>query len=247
MADAIAREDRYAIAALAGMGGGALRHALRGDPEAGLVELEDALAPWPKEPWSGIHMGAMIVKRQLLASMRDGTRYARYMDDVAGVVGRAFIMRSPVARVNWLLFVAQSRLHSITHPRGPETARLLEQASVPLRTLARQKGPTTRLGLSWSEGGVLLIRGDRTRALEATTYAMEETRDHLGGENFVLPSLHYLHGALVGGASGRAECAQVKAQLETEGWSDWRNGLNMRMPIRLELLDQLADVRSSEL
>jgi hypothetical protein len=79
-----------------------------------------------------------------------------------------------------------------------------------------------------------LVRGDKERALDDLRkgHALWRTTD-LG----LGTGLRYAIATLEGGDSGRAERAQIHAQIEAEGWQSMRRGLAVRVPIALSLLE----------
>jgi hypothetical protein len=85
------------------------------------------------------------------------------------------------------------------------------------------------------EAWLRMIEGNQADALQLAQRA-HETLIALG-QPIQLMTL-YLVGALEGGQSGSAKCAEARAGFEAEGWRDWRRGLAMRLPGRFDLLER---------
>jgi hypothetical protein len=228
--EARARDDRYAVAAIAGMGGGSLRHAMDEQPELGLAELEAAMAPWPNEPFATTHYGAFSTTNYILGS-EPGPRLLKYVDQRQDIMDKA-LMQMPSLRFSYLSARLRGILLAIDGA-GSARSELLARARSDLRALERLPGRTPRVFALAYAGSLLYVEGDREGALRCMRESAELalTIDH-----FCAAGVRYLLALLEGGEQGRRVRAEIRGQVEAEGWKSWQRGLAMRVPGNLALL-----------
>jgi hypothetical protein len=229
--EARARDDRYAVAAIAGLGAASVRHAMRGDLELALAEVEQAMAPWPNEPFATNHFGAFISTVYTL-SCEPGPRLLQYIDG-RPELEHASLMRTPTMRFSFLVARLRGLLLAIDSPCGAETAALVLRANKDLRALARIPGTTPKVFALAFQAFLHHVEGNRETALACLAQSAELGQ---GIEHGLVDGIRYAAGLLEGGESGRATCEGLRARVRAEGWSTWQHGVSVRLPGNLALL-----------
>jgi serine/threonine protein kinase len=229
--EARARDDRYAVAAIAGFGGGSLRHLMNEQPELALSELEAAMAPWPKEPFATTHYGAFIATYHVLCS-QPGPGLLQYLNG-RPELDRASLMRVPTPRFTYLSARLRGLLLAMESRNNASKGALLAQARADLRLMTRSPGRTARAFALAFEGSLLCVEGDREAALRCLRESAQlaQTIDH-----FCAAGIRYMLAVLEGGESGQSTRTEIRAQIEAEGWKSWERGLLLRVPGNLALL-----------
>ncbi|HTU59772.1 MAG TPA: hypothetical protein VMF89_15075, partial [Polyangiales bacterium] len=225
--EARARDDRYAIAAIAGTGGGSLRFAMEERPELAQTEIEAAMEPWPKQPFGTSHYGAFSTTYYVLGS-EPGPRLLDYID-AHPELERAPLMRTPTLRFSYLA----ARLRGLLLALEPgHQGALLARARADLRLLEKLPGRTPRVFTLAYAASIHQISGDGDSALRCLreSAALSENIDHFCGVG-----VRYMLALLEGGDAGRQTRAEIRAQIEAEGWKSWQRGLAIRVPGNLAL------------
>jgi serine/threonine protein kinase len=231
MEEARARDDRYAVAAIAGFGAGSLRHAMNEQPELALAELEAAMAPWPKEPFATTHYGAFSTTYYVLGS-EPGPRLLQYLEQRRDVE-HASVMRTPPLRFAYLAAYLRGLLLAIESPKGPGAAELVARTRQTLRAMARLPGRTPRVFALGTEASLHCLAGDREAALRCLRASEELAR---GVDHFCGIGIRYMLATLEGGEAARAVQLEIRAQIEASGWKNWERGLALHVPGNLALL-----------
>jgi hypothetical protein len=229
--EARARDDRYAVAAIAGFGGGSLRHAMNEQPEIALAELEAAMAPWPNESFATTHYGAFTTTNCILGS-EPGPRLLNYVEQRQDVV-HAALMRMPTMRFSYLAARIRGILLAIDSAKSGKHKQLLERAQGDLRALERLPGRTPRVFALAYAGSLRHIAGDRDGALRCMRESAELAHTI---DNFCATGVRYMLALLEGGQEGQRVRAAIRAQIEAEGWKNVERGLAIRVPGNLALL-----------
>jgi serine/threonine protein kinase len=233
--EARVRDDRYAIAALTGVGYASFRHALDDQPEAGLAELEAAMAPWPSEPFSTVQLGAFLAANRLQVLCADGPAFLRRLDTQHARLSRASLMRPPNMQYLWRISRFAALLHNIEAIGSAQPTDLIERARAEQRIIARLPGDYAAATARYFEAWLSLLSGDRDAALkqmrEASVLNSKSPSNNLG--------IQYALGRLEGGDAGRKLCEEAVAQIQSEGWRSVRRGLASRLPVTLEVCDRL--------
>jgi hypothetical protein len=232
--EAHAREDRYAVAALSGFGAASWRHVLDDNPDAALAEIEAAMAPWPSEPFSTTHMGAFLMANHVHGACLDGPRYLRHLEQQRGRLEGSFLMRTPTPSLMWSDARVVAHLKCIVSLEMPDAKRTMAAARTAQKGLARAPGPVASGMNLFVEAWFQLLAGDKAAALRACRSAHELLK---GSTVPYEAGIRYMVGVLEGGESGKQMCAEVRAQIQEEGFRDIRRGLRFRLPGQLELLE----------
>jgi eukaryotic-like serine/threonine-protein kinase len=211
LAEARAKHDRYAVAALSGFGGASYRFLLKDDPAAMLAELDAAMAPWPEEPFSDNHFGACNARTSALLAQGGGEALA-WLAANRLRFERSLLMRAPTPRGSLIALRAFACLSAIPSAQHAPQHPLFAEAAACARSLAR-----TRTAIA--PGLVRLLRA----SLSALAGREAEAVAHAQAVQSRLPELafargaHYLEGLVTGGESGRAKCEATVAWLRAEG------------------------------
>src|SRR6195952_4985146 len=88
--------DEFARATLEGLGYGFYRHLMVNEPERAQQRIEEALSPWPAEPFSFAHFGRLIAC-SLIEQYRGGESALHWLENERERLERAFIFRGSVA------------------------------------------------------------------------------------------------------------------------------------------------------
>jgi hypothetical protein len=103
-----------------------------------------------------------------------------------------------------------------------------------LRALSRLPGRTPRVFALAYAGSLHYLDGERERALACMRESAELTD---GIDHFCGVGVRYMRALLEGGDEGRRVRAEIRAQVEAEGWKNVERGLAIRVPGNLALFD----------
>jgi hypothetical protein len=178
-----------------------------------------------------MHYGAFSTTNHVLGS-EPGSRLLEHVDRSVAIE-RAAVMRVPTARFSYLAARSRGLLLAIDSPKGPRTAELVTRARVDLRALARFSARTPRVVALAVDGSLRCVEGDHEGALRCLreSAALAESVDHFFGVG-----IRYMLAVLEGGEESARVRAQIRAQIEAEGWKSWERGLALRVPGNLALL-----------
>jgi hypothetical protein len=234
MDEARAREDRYAIAALAGFGAASMRHLVDDAPEQTLHELELAMAPWPDRAFTTTHMGAFQTTAEVLAYSGPGEGLLRYIDGRSAQLDRAFLMHTEGGRLIRHTATLQGLFKALEARTGARTEQLVARIERELLGLRRIPGADPLVWYHAARATLQLLAGQHDPAIASIQRALQygEATDER-----VVTGIRYMLGRLQGGEGGRALCAGVRAQLAEEGFINVERALSMRVPSSLWLLD----------
>jgi hypothetical protein len=180
-------------------------------------------------------VGAFLTTGSILAGCDDGPRYLRFVEEQSPRLAKAFMLRNSVGKF-WLHAMHLQALLKCVDPRAShKTSALLAKARITLRSMRRLQAPEGLAAADYFDAWIHLAEGNRAGALHAArkahTVLVKADQPH---QTMTL----YLVGALEGGDSGRAMCAEARASFEAEGWRNWRRGLAMRLPGRVDFLER---------
>jgi eukaryotic-like serine/threonine-protein kinase len=235
LAEARERNDVLAIALLAGMGHGFVRHLLVDAPEKAIAELEASYTRKADEPYAIAQLGQFIGSAISLL-YAGGSDALRYVERHREEHGRSFLLRAGTGLHGLLIFHELSLLSAYATASVKDRPELLRKARQAARALLRQRTafPQTigLLGLSQ----IAALEGKRELALAHVEKASVVGRD--------LPShmqaAQYLRGLLEGGQSGQDKCQSVLRQYRAQGWQNPTRALNVNLPALSALLAQSA-------
>jgi hypothetical protein len=233
--EARARDDHFAVAALAGLGSGSFRHAADDEPERGIEELTRAMANWPEAPpFTLNHVGAFLTQGMLLlCADQDGARLRQLLAVQRAQLDRAYAMSTPTLRLGLQWLRAAAALRSIDRFGVPSGHEALARARAETRVLRRVKVPLGRSTYCFLSGWIALLSGDR----EAARRAFEQAREvGEGADSINTTATRYSLGYVLGGAEGKRLRDEVQSQFEAFGFKNWQLGLQSRIPARLSLL-----------
>jgi eukaryotic-like serine/threonine-protein kinase len=212
--EARAKQDRYAVAAIAGFGGASYRTLMQSTPEAALALLDEAMAPWPDEPFSTNHFGDMFARTGALAQL-GGDRLLSWLSANHARLERAYLLRAPTPRLALLWRWTLASLSAIPSSATATSHPLFAQARRYVPVLARQRtGGVAPGSANLLRSALALLEG---RAEEAAAHA-RAAQPQLSGVVF-LHGARYLEGAAIGGSQGKALCEATLLALSAEGWA----------------------------
>jgi hypothetical protein len=212
LAEAKAKQDPYGAAMLAGYGGASYRHLLQDDPDAALAELDEAMAPWPAEPFATHHHGTLVVRTAALLQ-RGGAELLAWLTENQARFDAAYLLRTPPLLAELTGRRAFACLSAIPGPARAAEHPLFAEADAHARKL-------TRLRTSFATGSAQLLsaalRAIEGRDAEAVTLARaaQSGLPNLVGAGH---AASYLEGLVTGGASGREQREATLSWLRSQG------------------------------
>ncbi|RMH44098.1 MAG: serine/threonine-protein kinase PknK [Deltaproteobacteria bacterium] len=203
------RGDRFATTSFA-TGLGNLAWLAAGDPAEARRQADDAIAPWPEEPFVIQH--ALDLLAQVNIDLYEGRADAawRRVQQRWPALARSLLLRAAVLRGLLVHARARAALSSAAR-RGAGAADGLRAASRDARTVARVGAPWATGAAGLVRAGIAYVRGDLDAAVRQLTGAIADldAADTLLFAHLARRRL----GELVGGDAGRAEIARADAWL----------------------------------
>ena len=220
------RQDWFAVAMLAGMGAGSMRHVMRGDPQSAIAEIDQALAPIPEEPFSFPHFGHLMIS-QSARHLIGGRAALDYLESRSDRLDRAFLLRTRMGRETMRYYRCAAVLAAAGTMGSDERSRMLLRVRGFVRAWLHNEAPFRR-GIGHASMAQLDALAGEMRS--AITHAREAVR-YFESVGFAAPCpARYLLGILEGGASGRAQCEAVLKGRAEQGWKTPRDALVVSMP-----------------
>jgi len=224
--DAKRRGDCHAYAALSGFGFGSKRHLLRGAPDAALEELAEAMAPWPAEPISLHHVGALRGTLDALL-FKGGDGGLMYLETV-----RPRLQKSPLVKNRsfkfpmawWEASAAFAAMERTPDERSKLARHVIDQ----IRTLRALETPLSIACADLISAVLSMLRGQRARALVEVRAARPVLVAH---HHNTRNAAQYLEGLLEGDAAGRAKVEEALAAERAQGWHDPMRGLEIILTV----------------
>jgi eukaryotic-like serine/threonine-protein kinase len=214
IAEARERKDRHAVAELAGLGFGHLRHLMRDDPEAALKELEDGIAEVPSEPFAYAHFGHLsgVVTSHLYSHP---TRALEWLDAREAKHRDLFLLRTRLGKEALLLFQTSAILRASEVVAGSARKPLLLRSRASLRKLQRIRSPFASAYSALMLSQLETLEGKPELALTQARAARNlfESMGHFGAH-----SAAYVEGLLEGGASGAEKQEAALQWYRDRGW-----------------------------
>jgi serine/threonine protein kinase/predicted ATPase len=214
LAEAKAKQDRYAVAALAGLGGASLAHLVRDDPEAALTELREAMAPWPEEPFSTNHFGACGARASAFLYKVD-PNFLEWTQHNEQRLRSTFLMRTPACRL-WLLSMSVFACLQRAAEPGADRVALIARARGQLRALAKVPSALAPGVVQLTSAILQGVEGQHELALVGAQAAQRA----LSATAFE-QAARYVEGVVEGGEGGSAKRQSVH---------DWLLGQGFRNP-----------------
>lgn len=213
LSEARAKQDRYAFASLTGFGGCSFRYLLRGEPDAAIAEIQEAMAPWPERSYTTSHFGADLMVRAFALGYKGDSLLLEWMNGSEPRWRDAFLLKTPTCRATRLFAYALGLLFA--YQSEPAQHSLLERARLTARQLAKVRTAIApgMVELCWSS-----IRAIERRDDEALAHA-RAAQQLLAGSRFAM-SGKYLEGTIEGGESGKQKRDEVRAFMKAQGAHD---------------------------
>jgi len=227
MDDARGREDRFGLAALAGLGQGFERHLMHDVPDVARQELADVMAPWPREPFSFAQFGEVfgVINTELY---RGGDGAQRWLEQESQRLERAFLIRSKFGRATHWVMRSLATLAAWVSSDESERSGLCKSLRGQVRSLARHVVPIAAALGPLVSAQLLVIEGSTAEALSATRVARQKLEvDGL----FYHHAASYLEGVLEGGEAGGERCRGALHFFKSQGWRNPRRAVAMWVPI----------------
>ena len=227
LAEARDRNDQFSRATLEGLGYGFVRHLMLDKPDRASEQVEEALVPWPVEPFSFAHLGRLIA-HSWIEQYRGGDRALRWLEADHARISRATIFRGgpPLGALRMMQGSALLAAHSVAlQEHQAEIRKRVHRIERQLRNVGSGLAEVARL---WIELQLAALEGDKARMLSCTA----KLRKMPGaGDN----PLHAA-GLEVAEASVKSEQAKVQAlqivcnMLSEQGWREPKRALAMLWP-----------------
>jgi hypothetical protein len=223
--EARSKHDRYAFAAIAGFGCASYTALMRGQPEGALALIDEAMAPWPDQPFTSHHFGAAMARSGALAQM-GGDALLSWLKVHGPQLENAYLFKTPIPRLALTWRCCAALLNAIPARAGATQHPLFVQARGYLPRIARlRSGRLARGSFSLLQGVLQLLEGRAEQALAHARSAQAE----LPGMVF-LQGARYLEGAALGGEQGRVLREATLSALRAEGWTRPRALLRELLP-----------------
>jgi serine/threonine protein kinase len=225
--DAKQREDLYGYAALSGYGFGFLRHLMRDDPGAAQAELAEAMAPWPRAPFSTNHFGEMLAN-VLALSYAGGAQAFRWFEQNRARLDEAAILRNPIFKFTTSNLRANACLGALETADAAERRALLAEVRRQEAILRKMESPLSRAFATLCRSAVCAVLGDLERALGEAHVAEQALR--------TLHKTYWVHalywqGFLQGGEQGRQKREQALGVMRERGWQQPERYMTMVFPV----------------
>jgi serine/threonine protein kinase len=235
--EARAQSDNFAVMAMCSLGCGSLRFLMDDQPEKALSELEAAMKPWPKEPFSWGQWGAMsdIFSAHLYLGGRTG--YDWYHQQKKFLL-RQVIIKADFSKPILLIHQALHALHAIETPTAESTKPLIRECSALAERVAKHRSPWFRASAQEALALVSGLSGDRALALDHAQRAQAEYGKMLDPDPW--KRAEYLRARLEGGSQGTLRAQAVLDEYAREGWQNPERALSMYLPC----LDQITGART---
>jgi len=230
LAEAHERNDRFASAALSGLGQGLIRHLMRDRPDQADEELRAALSPWPEEPFSLARWGELIA-HGYVSLYRGGPVLARWLEQHRERLDAAFLHRTQYGR-EWLRWLRTlGALARIGTGGVDERAVQLREARQRASHLGALGSPFARAGEALALAQVEALDGRVERAMD---WARTARQVGAGRSCFLEMGALYLEGVLAGPDAGGEKREAALDLFGREGWEQPYLAVSMWAPaIRL--------------
>jgi len=226
--EASARDDLFAGASLETLGLGVLRFLLRDEPARVQQRVSEIIAPWPRDPFALVHLGALSVF-YLDAMYRGGDAAWKGLEEERPRLTRAFLLKARYGKGLLAVFRAGAALAMCSTAPSSLAPKYLHVAREVCATLARSNAPLARFNGPLLRAQLAAIDGDLSRARTLTQAAAHEAA--LTGYHLLDTPLAYLDGRLEGGDSGREKRERALAQAVAQGWKNPRRFVAMVCPV----------------
>ncbi|HEX4352266.1 MAG TPA: hypothetical protein VHZ95_05115, partial [Polyangiales bacterium] len=208
------RNDQFALTVIEAVGIGILRHLVADDPDRARLQLTAALAPWPAQPFSFVHLGELI-SLSYSELYRGGIGARTWFDREASRLSRAFLLKTGLGKAALLMFRACSFLaaRAVTPAQAPQLTAAAASCAEKLRAI-----PLTlaHINATCIEAQVAAVSGDRAAALDkARACRIESERSSYG---FMAHTVEYLEGVLEESAGAERR----RAALDFFGAQGWK-------------------------
>jgi len=225
--------DRFAVAALTGLGMGAFYALMQEPVESARAMLVDAMAPWPAEPFALAHLGELVTRMEI-ELYQGGSSAREWLAAFEARQRGAFVLKAPVFRTLLINYRARAALAALERASAEQREILTREAQVSHRKMSRSKEPFGRLGAMSIGAQLAILEGESDRARELAATAA------CSAEQMGIPSaawgLRYLEGRLEGGEAGKQKRETALSFFGDQGWKDPWSVIAMALPA-LRLLD----------
>jgi hypothetical protein len=228
LAEARERDDQFALSVLEGLGFGFLRHLMADEPQHARTGLDDALAGWPREPFTYAHFGELIGV-SYVGLYRGGDSAYLWLERERPRLSQAFMLKLAIGKAGLLTFRAYASLaaYNVAHPK--DAAALLAEARSCTQKLRHIKSSLAASHALQLEAQLAALAGDSEAALEKLRQLRVRTEKQ--SNFFLVHTLGYLEGILEGGDSGRQRQATALAFFAGQGWRQPRRAVAILCPV----------------
>ncbi len=236
IAEAKERKDRFALAALLGLGLGGTSCLINDDPDSARELLTSAMTVWPTESFTLAHHGELVATT-LIESYRGGEGAHRWLTERTRIHDGSFLHRTHLLGSALRLMRANAALGAAAAALPAARPALLDLAERSLGGLDARVPGWIGASAQMTQAQVFAGRGDHGRAVRDLASARTRFASHgMGG---YVASTSYLQGLLEGGERGQELRASALTFFAEHGWKDPWRAAAMNAPL-IRLLDSGA-------
>lgn len=227
LVEARERDDRFARALLEGLGLGSARFLMADDPDQAKAQLDEALAAWPREPFSFVHLGELlaVMDRELY---RGGPHAQRHLERERPRLERGALLKTRYGKSIWTMCRGAAAIAALEPGQSERNQALLREVRACRALVGTRSSGLSQLTAVTLDAQLALTEGDPERALRLTRAAREYCERV--GSGFVPHCLAYLEGQLEGGEGGARRKQAALDFLRAEGWQNPRRAVAIMVP-----------------
>jgi tetratricopeptide (TPR) repeat protein len=227
LAEARERQDRFAVALLAGIGCGWLRHLMWDEPDAARAELDQAFSYLPQEPFGYAHFGELYGVQQTLL-YGGGSSAQRWLSARASRYEKVLAFKTRFVGEVYQVTHALAQLAAcVDAPQGARAA-YLARAKLSVKRLSGIDSPYAQGTAALARSQIHVLLGQPELALPEAQRARQAFAA-LG--LFTSHAASYLEGLIEAGQSGRERCEMALSAYAEQGWKDPRRAMLATVPI----------------
>jgi hypothetical protein len=226
--DARDRNDQFALSLIGTFGGGHIRHLMADDTAGARAALEQAMAPWPREPFSFARLGELIAAQQI--ELYEGGASAHvWLEREHARLSRAFALKTPPGKTLWLKWrgLASLAAHRIVGGEALSVG-LLREAARCARGLERIDLTLAKVSALALRAQLAAIEGGREDALAKSRSAREYSARV--GYHFLAHATAYFEGLLEGGPAGLERRRSALEFFAGQGWKNPTRAIALLYP-----------------
>jgi eukaryotic-like serine/threonine-protein kinase len=227
LAEARDRNDDFSRATLEGFGYGFYRHLMLDKPDRASQRIEEALTPWPAEPFSFAHFGRLIA-HTLIEHYRGGDHALRWLEAERERLSRALLLRGGVALSTLRMLEASALLAAHEVASDARKDEIRKQVHKLVRQVRSAGSPFHDIVRLTIELQLAVVERDAPRAHDR----IAKLRLLPGSVDNPLQSwgLELAEGVLAGGEHRERAQRAVYDKLAEQGWQKPAKAVTMLWP-----------------